>query len=257
MKRILSIVLFFVGVCGMNAQILHQGFMDGYKAGDALERHVYTDKKEPGKLNTWAGAFSSKPNELPSPTVTEGLTYPGYKEAGDAIKLGMPEGVKGARMSTYTMTEGKEFSKGAIYLSCLMKIDKIGSKTPHDLLGLSPSITGGGNRASILVRRSADSSKILHLGCSLQKDRGEIDKTFELGKTYLVVLKLDYANQCSALWINPDLAAGETEPDLIVKNTAENPLKSAIRGVTLRNRNGLEGSIGNMRLTRNWASLAE
>lgn len=257
MKTIVTLILLLSGALNISAQILHQGFLNDYKVGDTLERHVYSDKKEAGKLNLWAGAFSSKPNELPSPDVISGLSYSGYNEAGNAIKLGLPEGVKGARLSTYTMTEGKEFSKGALYLTCLMKIDKIGSKTPHDLLGMSPSVVGGSNRASILVRRSADSSKILHIGCSLQKDRGEIDKTFELGKTYLVVLKLDYVNQCSSLWINPDLAAGETEPDLIVKNTAENPVKSAIRGITLRNRNGLEGSIGSMRMSRSWASISE
>lgn len=257
MKRLISIALFAACIFGMQSQILHQGFLNGYNVGETLERHVYTEKKESGKLNTWAGAFSSKPNEMPSPKVTDGLTFSGYNESGCAIQLGMPDGMKGKRFSTYTMTEGKEFSKGVLYLSCLIKIDKIGVKTPHDILGLSPNVTGGSNRASILVRRSAESSKILHIGCSLQKDNGEIGKTFELGKTYLVVLKLDYVNQCSAIWVNPNLSAGETEPDLVVNNSAENPVKSAIRGISLRNRNGLEGSIGGLRLTRDWASISE
>lgn len=251
------IVLLAIGICSSNAQILHNDFLGDYNIGDLIERHVYTDKKENGKLNTWAGAFSSNPNEMPSPKVTSGLSYSGYNELGNAIQLGLPEGMKGARLSTYTLTNGKEMSKGALYLACLLKIDKIGSKTPHDLIGLSPSVVGGGNRASILVRRSADSSKELLLGCSLQKDKGEVDKVFELGKTYLVVLKLDYANQCSSLWINPDLTSGESTPDLVVNNTAENPVKAAIRGVTLRNRNGIDGMIGGIRMTKNWAALAE
>lgn len=257
MKKLLSIALVIAGVFSMNAQILHQGFLNGYKPGDTLERHVYTDKKEAGKLNTWAGAYTSKPNEMPSPKVTDGLSYVGYNESGCAIDLGMPEGIKGGRFSTYTITEGKEYSKGVLYLSCLMRIDKIKTKTPHDILGLSPSVVGANNRTSILVRRSVDSGKILHIGCSLQKDKGEIGKTFALGETYLVVLKLDYVNQCSSIWINPNLSAGETEPDLVVNNSAENPVKAAIRGVSLRNRNGIEGCIGAIRLTRDWASISE
>lgn len=68
-----------------NAQILKKDLLQGYKDGDKLEKSVYSEKTAPIAINTWCGAFSSKPNTNPSPTIGKELVYEGYAEKGPGL----------------------------------------------------------------------------------------------------------------------------------------------------------------------------
>lgn len=244
-------------VMASNAQILKNGLLNGYKEGDKLEKAVYADKADAIKADSWSGAFSSKPNEMESPVVGAPLTYDGYAEGGPSIKLGYAQGVRGARFTTYSMTDGKQYAKAAFYLSCLVNISKAGNG-PADFLGLSASHVGTGNRANIYVQRdAADKTKLL-FGASLQKEKAMTTKSYEAGKTHLLVLKVDYVNQNVKLYVDPALNGGEpAEADCTVQGTEENVLKAAIRAITLRNRNALSGNIGNFRWSKSWDAVAQ
>ena len=105
-KEIITLALAAFALAG-NAQILKNDLLKGYKEGDKLEKSVYNEKTAPIAMNTWCGAFSSKPNTNPSPTIGKELTYEGYAEKGPSINIGgYPAGTKGARFIIYSMTDG-------------------------------------------------------------------------------------------------------------------------------------------------------
>lgn len=78
-KEIITLALAAFALAG-NAQILKNDLLKGYKEGDKLEKSVYNEKTAPIAMNTWCGAFSSKPNTNPSPTIGKELVYEGYAE---------------------------------------------------------------------------------------------------------------------------------------------------------------------------------
>lgn len=256
MKRVaLLITAAAFTLCGQ-AQILKQNFMNGYKAGDKLEKSVYTDKKAPIVQDSWCGAFSANSGKTESPKTGAELTYPGYNEKGVSIEMGgFPEGQRGARYSVYSMTSGREYGKGTLYLSCLVNFSKLGARGAADFLGVSPSYVGGGNRANVFV--APEGSDKVRFSTSLIKLRSQPSaQTYDLNKTHLLVLKLDFANQKVSLFIDPKLDASEpAEAACTVTGDTENALKHAIRSVSFRNRSGYAGQIGNFRWCDSWAGV--
>lgn len=255
-KVIITLTLAACALAG-NAQILKNNFLEGYKEGDKLEKAVYGAKDDPMVQYTWCGAFSSKPNENPSPTIGKELTYEGYAEKGPSINIGgFPAGTKGARFSVYALTDGKKYGRGTLYLSCLVNFSKLGSNGMADFIGVSPAYAGGGNRANIYVCR--EGSDQIRFGTSLLRARAETTMAYDYDKTHLLVLKLDYDNQKVSLFVDPDPAAGEpAEASCVAEGDADNVLKHAIRSVSFRNRSGFVGNVGNFRWCNNWAGVAE
>ncbi len=253
MKRnLLAVTLLSLAVTG-NAQVLKSNFMKGYKEGDKLEKSVYTDKADAIAQDTWCGALASTPDPNPSPVVGKELSYEGYAEKGQSIVISGPTDTKGARTSVYSMTNGKQYAKGAYYLSFLVNFSKVGSGKMADFLGVSAAYVGGSNRANIYVAREG---KDIRFGTSLLKLKAETTMAYSMDQTHLVIMKLDYANQTVSLYIDPKPDGGEpTEADCEVTGDAENVLKHPIRSVSFRNRSGYNGNVGNFRWSSNWAGV--
>ncbi len=255
MKKVILTFVLTAFVLAGNAQILKRDLLKGYKEGDKLEKSAYNEKDAPIVMDTWCGAFSSKPNTNPSPVIGETLTYAGYGEKGMSVKVGnFPEGIKGARFSVYSMTDGKQYGRGAFYLSCLVNFSKLGANGMADFLGLSPNYAGGGNRANIYVAREGNDK--IRFGTSLLKVKAETTMAYDYDKTHLLVLKLDYANQKASLFVDPELGGEEpAEAACVAEGDAENVLKHAIRSISFRNRSGFIGNIGNFRWCNSWAGV--
>lgn len=255
MKRFAFILASAAFTLASQAQILKNNFLNGYKAGDKLEKSVYNDKKAPIVQDSWCGAFSPNSGKTESPKVGAELTYHGYNEKGTSIVIGgFPEGTRGARFSVYSMTSGREYGKGTLYLSFLVNFSKLGSRGTADFLGVSPTYVGGGNRANIFVTPEGDK---LRFSASLIKLRSEPSKeAYELDKTHLLVLKLDFTSQKVSLFVDPELDTEEpTKAACTIMGDAENALKHAIRSVSFRNRAGYVGQIGNFRWCDSWAGV--
>lgn len=260
MKKIFAAIIVLASLsAAMNAQVVKQGVMDGYAPSDAIEKAVYATKDTPISLFSWAGGYTSKPIDgAVSPVAGEPLSLAGYTEGGASIVLGssFPEGVKGRRATVYAITEGKEIKGGALYMSFLVNFDKIGTKTMSHLAGFCSAYTGGGNRGTVYVRRDDEIKNNYYFGVSLIEGIVEFTQAFEMGKTNLVVLKIDYNTSVASLFINPDLSAGEPQP-AITANAGDNILKHSIRAIMVRDYYGYNGRIGNFRIARSWESLAE
>lgn len=257
MKKVVFILTLVAWALTGHAQILKNNFLEGYKEGDKLEKSVYNAKDDPIAPYTWCGAFSSKPNEVPSPTIGKELSYEGYAEKGPSINIGsFPAGTKGARFSVYSLTDGKKYGRGTLYLSCLVNFSKLGSSGMTDFLGVSPGYVGGGNRANIYVAR--EGSDKIRFGTSLIRVKAETTKNYDYDKTHLLVLKLDYDNQKVSLFVDPETNAEEpAEAACVAEGDADNVLKHAIRSVSFRNRSGFVGNVGNFRWCNNWSGIVQ
>ncbi|WP_294553436.1 hypothetical protein [uncultured Bacteroides sp.] len=255
MKKIVLTLAVAAFTFAAQAQILKNNFLKGYKEGDKLEKSVYSDKGASIAQDTWCGAFSSNVTKEPNPVVGAELSYEGYPEKGLSITFGgYPAGTKGARMSVYSMTDGRRYGKGTLYLSFLVNFSKLGANGMADFLGLSASFVSASNRANVYVAR--EGSDRMRFGTSLLKLKAETTEAYDLNKTHLLVLKLDYDNQKVSLFVDPALGAEEpAEAACIVNGDEGNVLKHAIRAVSFRNRSGYIGNIGNFRWCNSWAGI--
>lgn len=259
MKKTIITLALAAAFCTANAQIVKQKTLEGYQPGDALEKAVYSEKETPVMRDTWCGGFTSKPVEnATSPVVGEPLVYEGYPEGGPSIVLGSSfEGeVKGKRISVYSLTDGKEYKTGTLYLAFLADFERIGTKSMSQLVGFCSSFSGGGNRGTVYVKRDEEIKKNFYWGVRLIEETVECPQVYTMDRTYLVVLKLDFTNQCASLFIDPDLSAAEPEPT-VKANVMEKELKHCIRGFNLRDSHNYDGHVGNFRITQSWESLSE
>ena len=251
-KVVMAITMATLALSG-NAQMLKNNMLNGYKEGDKLEKAEYLEKKEPIRQDTWCGGFTNNPSpDLKSPVIGCELSYPGYNENGSSIKFGFPEGLKGSRVSVYSLTDGKKYSRGSLYLSFLVNFSKLGTAGFADFIALSPGYESGGNRGTVYVGREGRDK--IRFGVGLIKQRTEGAIAYDYDKTHLVVLKIDYNQNEASLFVNPDLNGEEPKAEATV-NGGEDILKHAIRGIGLRNRSGYQGNIGNFRLSSSWEGV--
>ena len=252
-KSILALLLAAFATTGANAQLLKSGLFNGYSQGETLEKRAYDSKDAAPTLDEWATCFTSSPTEVPSPLTGTELSYPGYPEKGVSIELGTPDGVKGNHFSVFPIDTKKAYSKGVFYVACLVNMSKVASASPVDILGMSASSVSASNRATIKV--SKEGSAGIKFGTNLLKSNAVTSMAYDYDKTHLVVMKLDYDNQSVSLFVNPDTDAEPAEADAVAMGDESNALKHALRGITVRNRHGHKGNIGNIRFARSWSDL--
>lgn len=254
MKKVFVSMALAVLALGSQAQVLKNDLLKGYKVGDTLEKMVYDDKRAPINVDTWCGAFTTTPVEgVVSPTVGKALTYDGYSEAGSSINFGFPQGVKGSRVSVYSLVEsGKVYSKGTYYLACLVNFAKVGSSNLADILAASASYVGGGNRGQVYVRREGNDK--IKFAVGLMKERNEVPMVYDYNTTHLLVLKVDYDKNEVSLFVDPELNQNEPKADAVVAGE-EGALKAGLKAISFRNRSGFKGNIGNFRFARDWAGV--
>lgn len=258
-KTIITLVMVAATAMAADAQIVKSGLLDGYAEGDLLEKSVYKEKDAPVVAGSWCGAYASKPVEgATSPVIGAPIIYEGYGEKGPSIVLGSGfEGdVKGRRISVYSLTDGKEYRSGKLYLSFLVDFDKIGSKKMSQFVGFCANYNGNSNRGTVYVKRDETDKNTFYWGVRLSEDIAESQQAYRMDRPYLVVLKLDYDSQSASVFVDPDLSAAEPEPAISV-TAVEKELKHAVRGINLRDGNLFEGNIGNFRITRSWEALYE
>ena len=253
MKKVIVLIALATVILGSQAQVVKNDLLKGYKEGDVLEKAVYNDKRAPIHIDTWCGAFTSKPIEgAVSPTIGKALIYEGYNEKGLSISFGFPQGVKGSRFSVYSLAEsGRAYSKGTYYIACLVNFSKVGTSFA-DFIAASASYVGGSTRGQVYVKRE-DNNK-LKFAVGLLKGRVEAPMSYNHNKTHLLVLKVDYIKNEVSLFIDPELGQNEPKADAVVVGE-EGALKAGLKSISLRNRNGLKGNIGNFRFAENWAGV--
>lgn len=252
-KRILTIALAAFAL-GCNAQI-KSNLLEGYKTGDALEKSTYTAPDATAQEGIWCGGFTTSPKAegTVSPIIGAELTYPGYHEAGPSITLGFENGIKGTRTSVYTLTaSGKVYRKESYYLAFLVNFPTLGNKSPYEIVALNANHVGSSTRGELFANRTEDGKLAFTLG--LGKTRIAATQTYDFKQTHLIVLKIDYAQNQVALFIDPSLQSKEPQPNAIVKGD-NSVFKAGIKAISVRNNHSFKGNVGNFRFTNSWTDI--
>lgn len=252
-KTVLTIALAIMTLAA-NAQVLKNDLLNGYKEGDTLEKNEYKSTKAPVVKHTWSAAAGGNPAVgSESPKIGNALTYTGYDEGGLSINLGsFPDGVKGGHFSTYSLTDsGKDYAKEAYYLTCLINLSDLASKSYSELLAFSANHTGGSSRGQLHIAKTGKDK--IKLTVAFGKERASSSVTVDFNKTHLIVLKLDYDKQNTSLFVNPELSKNEPEASATVAYVGDKPFTGGIKAITVKDRDIYNGSIGSFRFASSWA----
>lgn len=255
MKKIcITLVLAAFTMSASAQKLVRSHILDGYKEGDKLEKFAYEVPGEPIEKNTWCGAFYKNGNSAPSPIIGKALTYEGYHEGGPSVKFGgFPAGKRNSRMTVFSVSEKSNLRRGSVYISMLVNFAKLGNANMSTIFAADASYKGNKPRANIYVAKDGESK--VRFGVGLMKLRANGENSYDLNKTHLLVFKLDFKNQQVSLLVNPELGIEEPAADIVVDATEGTRLNAAITGLTIYNRSGYEGNIGNFRLATDWSSI--
>lgn len=252
-KLVLFIALASTTILG-NAQIIKNNVLETYKNGDPLEKAEYATPNDPIQRDTWCAAFMKKPTAgSVSPTIGKELKYPKYAEGGPSVNLGFPNGLKGSRNSAYSLTEsGKIYRKGVYYLACLANLSKVSTNKPMELIALNATHTGGSARAQVFVNKTEDGK--IKFTAVAGKIQAEVPDTYDMGKTHLLILKIDYPGNQYSLFIDPDLSGAEPKASAVV-NGDEKILKAGVKAFSFKNSHVYKGNVGNFRFANKWEDI--
>ena len=249
MKKILLFVIMVVMTFTIDAQLLRNDFLKGYKLGDKLEKGVYTGNRDKPRFNTWYGAYNPEIDpSIEGPYVGDSLVYEGYKERGPSIDMD-GEGQMN-RVSVYSLTkDDKEFAEGTFYLAFLVNFKGLGSSKFYDFVGFDVNPLSRASRGRVLVAREGRDK--IKFGVAVRSEYTAGTNTYDYDKTQLLVLKIDYDRQQVSLYVNPDLNKGELRTELIA-NAKEGELENGLKSIYYRYRKNYLGNMGNFRFSTNW-----
>lgn len=253
-KIILTITLATFALAG-NTQIIKNNLLEGYKAGDVLEKSTYTAPDATAQEHIWCGGFTTSPKAegTISPVVGTELTYPGYLETGPSITLGFENGIKGTRTSLYTLTaSGRVYRKGSYYLAFLVNFPTLGNKSPYDIVALNANHVGGSARGELFANRTEEGKLSFTVG--LGKTKVTIPQTYDFKKTHLIVIKTDYTKNQISLFVNPSLKDEEPAPSAVIDGD-DNTFKAGLKAISVYNNHSFKGNIGSFRFTSNWRDI--
>lgn len=254
MKRISLICATFALALSASAQVVKTDFLKGYKAGDKLEKQTYESATAPIITDQWCAAFDTRHTpDMPSPTVTEGLTYPGYPKEKLAIDLtAFPKEVKGANISVYSLTDNRgTYRSGSYYLAFLGNI-KAAPGGLGEFLSFDISYVGNVGRGKLFLKRTEDRKQFVASCAARRVPEGMETKAFDYNKTHLFVLKMDFDKKEMSLFIDPDMSGAEPKADLVVPQGTEGEIKNAIRGIKIRHSRNIRGTVGGFRFANTW-----
>lgn len=279
MKKHLLLVAALAAGIAVNAQYTQElplDYEDFFRAdaiaegGTALERGAYTTTDQYG---------SSKPNgahimadqwnltgksgeQLGSNPVLQAstLSYDTYIDnlKGSEILLANL-GSSGVRSSSYSLKSDYTYSGAAYYLAALVKITEVTGK--GDILAFDGNFTANAQRGRLYVNPSGSG---FCFGLAYGSETPTYGQTsLEFGSTHLVVLKIVPAGNTSTgteeatLWVDPDLTKAEAANAPLVALTEQPIGLKSIRGITIRQRAKIAGSIAGLRFGASWADVVK
>lgn len=245
-KIIFSLSILAMSVLMSNAQsLVKDDFLSGYKAGDTLEKGSYTSTSGVDLIaNQWNLTGKETDQNGSNPKLSKELTYKSYPQKDPAIALSIDEGT---RVSVYSLD--KAYKTGTYYLAFLLNVSKAG-KTAQDILSFDANFTGSTPRGKLFV--SSENKELqFRIGMNGGRDEAGITSdTYALGTTHLLVMKIELDSKKVSLFVDPKVSDKEPTPAATYTNSeATNVL---IKGIQLKQRKSVQGSISGFRFSDNW-----
>ncbi len=276
MKKHLLLVAALAAGIAVNAQYTQElplDYEDFFRAdaiaegGATLERGVYTTNTQGSgviMVDQWnnGGKSSDKAGESPALQAST-LSYDAYidnLQGKEIILANLPldGSTTVTRASIYSMKENYTYSGKAYYLAALVKITEATGK--GDILTFDGNYTANAQRARLFVNKQGSGYK---LGLGWNGDPTTWTDELAFGSTHLVVMKVIPAGSASgvteeaAFWIDPDLSKTEAENAAFATYTEQTAGLKSVRGITVRQRSKIAGSIAGLRFSDNWADVVK
>ncbi len=258
-KLFLLIIVCIVGMT-MNAQLIKNNFLVGYKVTDVLEKGSYPntlqDATSPIMINQWnlAGKTGTNDQNPANPTVTDPLSYTGYIDSGKDVSIILLKLASGGRTSIYSLAGDNTYGAGTYYLAVMINLSSA-TTTAADFVSFDGNYTGNAQRCRITVKGVDANTFQLGMGDSgVATTFGSTNLNF--GQTYLAVVKFTVVGDGTGtcwLFINPDVTLGEPTTSFATSAITGTAVK-AIRGLVIRQRSTLAGQVGGFRFASSWSS---
>ena len=270
MKKHLFLAAALAAGMALNAQYTQElplDYNDFFRAeaiaedGNHLERDAYTsttqDGTNPVKADQWNNGGKSGENAGANPVVQANtLSYGSYvdNKAGKEIVLANIETSSATRASIYSLTNGNTLANKAYYLAALVNISAASGS--RDILAIDGNYTANAQRARFYANKSG-SGYTLGLGWNATPTKWSEVMDFET--THLIVIRITTNSSDgkgnALFYLDPDLDAGEAG-NVAFDSVAGDGLK-VIRGITIRQRNGVAGKIAGLRFGSSWADVVK
>ena len=262
MKKTFYAVVFALSTFHVaHAQLVKNDFMEGINIGESIEKVVYDNKKSPIQSNSWhLSAFHAKIDGA-SPVAVAPLEYPGYIESGksNAFELKRLSEHNGSRHTGYSLTNKNTYSSGIYYLTFMMNVSPStlsGDNNVRGVIMFNGTHTSDFKRVVCYVKRIGKDKVVFGLS---EKDGDNeavvfTDKTYDLEKTNLLVLKYNIDENKASLFVNPKMAKKEPKADVSIDVTIPFFKEYGIRAITVRQRSHHSEKIGGLRFAKDWTS---
>ena len=269
---ILSLVVY-----AQYTQVLPLNYEDFFRAdaiaedGNALERGEYETTTDAINANQWNRTGKDSEKVESSPVVRDNtLSYGSYIDNGkgkEILLANLP--LNGTsiqvRSSIYSLQSKSVYTNAEYYLAALINISQATGK--GDILAFDGNHTANAQRARLYVNKSGSGFCV---GLGWNGDPTIWSSELAFGTTHLVVVKikpLQAGNtaenlETATLFLDPDITKSEAANTAlaVVDGTADisggKGLKS-IRGITVRQRSKLAGSIAGLRLGTSWEDVIQ
>lgn len=273
-KKILPFILVLLGICSINGQLIKSDFTAGLSVGDAIEKGVYNEATDPVVLNQWnlwnkdlTNVEATAPGA--SPKVIAPLVYDGYVGAeDDAIQL--DKTTSGIRVSTFSLDEadGNAYpaSDSPYYLAFTLNPSSA-ETTANDaaragLIAFNGSANGTFIRGVFNIFKQTDAAFRISLSGIYGGANKALGVWYQFGAPNLFIIKFDAVNNAMWIWANPttELLASTTENVGASKMRYDFETEtrlSAIRSISIFQRNDVKAAIGGIRFARSWEGIVK
>lgn len=248
-----------VSIFILNAQLIKNDFLVGYKIGDPIEKAAYGDgisSRDPIKINQWNLTRIPDSRSGNSPKAVAALTYQDYIESGKDVAIEITRLADGYRSTVYSLADNDMYGPGTYYLAFMMNIDFI-RKMPVEFFSFDADYAGSTQRVRFSVQGLSKTFYQMGLnGTNRIENALFTESAYNTGETNLVVLKVTFDSEGNGrceMFINPDPVVSEPTPSI---STDLVGLK-AIKGITIRQRKSsvLAARIGGIRFTKSWNAI--
>ncbi|MBO7456075.1 MAG: fibronectin type III domain-containing protein [Paludibacteraceae bacterium] len=271
MKKHLLLVAALAAGIAANAQYTQElplDYEDFFRAdaiaegGAALERGVYTTNTQGSgviMVDQWNNGGKSSDKDGSSPVLQAStLSYDAYVDNLKGSEIMLANLASGTRASIYSLKENYTYSEKAYYLAALIKITEATGK--GDILTFDGNYTANAQRGRLFVNKQGSGYK---LGVGWNGDPETWTDELAFGSTHLVVMKIIPAGSASGTtesifaWVDPDLSKDEANNTAITSLTEQTTGLKSVRGITVRQRAKIAGSIAGLRFGESWAEVVK
>ena len=258
-KLLLSAIVLFTSVVGVNAQLIKRDFLEGYTVGGGLEKGAYTATSGvPILLNQWnlSGKTGTSDQGGENAKVVSALTYAGYVDSGKDVAVELLKLSTGGRTAIYSLADDNTYGAGTYYFAFVFNVTAASISSSSEFFSLDGNFTGNAQRVRFSVK-GIESTTTYQIGLGDSGAATTLTGTYNYGQTYLAVIKVELDGEgtgTSSLYINPNLESTEPATAIATSAITGTALKS-IRGVVVRQRSTIAAQIGGIRFAGTWANV--